>query len=67
MPKYIIEVDLGKPYTIKVNSDSQLKKELLKLKRKAEKEDFAYFDVTVIDEKGNDVTDKMLEKFNIVG
>ena len=65
MPKYKIVVDYGKPYEIKVNSDSQLKKELLKLKRKAEREDHPYFDINIYDEKGKDVTDKMFDKLKI--
>ncbi|MDO8623115.1 MAG: hypothetical protein Q7R52_02620 [archaeon] len=60
-----LEVDYGKPYSQKVNSECELRNELLKLKDMNENDDFGYLDLEIYKGK-KDVTDKMFEKLKIV-
>ena len=66
--KFTIIYDNGVPNEIKVDSEAQLKKELLKLKRMARQKDkHPQFDIWVDDEQGNDVTEKMFKKLKVNG
>lgn len=68
MVKYKITVDTGVPYDIDVNSDKELKKELMKLKKEVQDnpDDYPYAETNVYDENDNDVTDKMFKKLKIM-
>jgi hypothetical protein len=63
--RYTVMVDYGKPYDVKVGSDTELKKELLKLKKIAQSEEYAQFDIWVYDKNEIDVTDKVFKKLKI--
>lgn len=65
MPKYKLQVDYGKPYEVLTSSLSKLKKELLKLKKKADKGDFPFLDLFISDEKGKDITDEIFKKLKL--
>lgn len=54
--KYTLLVDYGKPYEEQINTDKELKKELAKLRHMALTEDYAYFDINVLNDKGEDIT-----------
>lgn len=55
--KYTLLVDYGKPYEEQINTDEELKKELAKLRKMALTEDYAYFDINVLNDKGEDITE----------
>lgn len=57
IPKYTILVDYGKPYSIEVDSEHELEKEIAHLKNEYDEEDYAYGDVEVLDEKGEDISE----------
>ncbi len=67
MARYTVVVDYGKPYEFKVDSQKQLKRRLLKLKRQYEKESHKYphFDIWVYDNKDRDITDKIFKKLKL--
>lgn len=66
MSKFTIVADYGKPYSMKIDSESMLKKELLGLKKLSEN-DYPYFDVWVYDEHDKDITDEIFKKLKING
>jgi hypothetical protein len=65
--KYELVVDYGKPYSETHKSLASLKKALIKLDKKYESnpDDFAYFDITIYDEKHKDVTEEIFKKFKL--
>jgi len=54
---YTIVVDAGKPYEIRVDSKRELKRELRKLEKEANK-DNPHFDIFIYNKYGVDVTDE---------
>lgn len=60
--KYTIVVDYGKPYDIKVESKSDLKSELKKLKKIYEEGDHPFFDILVYNKFGIDVTNQIFSE-----
>lgn len=54
--EYIIIVDTGKPFEIGCKNFSELTTELTELKESSYKDDFAYFDVKVLDSNEKDIT-----------
>ena len=55
--KYKLIIDYGKPYEEEANTEEELKTELTKLNEISKKEEYAYFDVVVLNEKGEDITE----------
>ena len=54
--KYKLIIDYGKPYEKEANTDAELKAKLKELKEISEKEEYAYFDVSILNEQGEDIT-----------
>ena len=62
MTKYTIVVDYGKPFEIKVNSEAELKRELIKLKKQATTEEYPFFDVNIYGVNNKDITNEVFKE-----
>lgn len=62
--KYKLIVDYGKPYEEEFNNIQDLLCELIELKAKAEKEDYAYFDITIL-EDNKDITEEVFKNYSL--
>ena len=56
--KYKLFVDYGKPFEVELNTDEELKAELIKYKVMALSGDYPYLDVLVYNELGEDITEQ---------
>lgn len=54
--RYTIIADYGKPYTVEVENELQLKTEMDKLKAIHDSEEYPFFDVVILDENQQEVT-----------
>jgi len=50
-------IDNGKPYEVIVNDDNELKVKLEEFKKMADSGDYAYFDIIILNEKDEDISE----------
>ena len=56
-PSFLIVIDNGKPYEVKVKNENELKAELKKQYAESQKEDNAFYDVKVYNENDEDISE----------
>jgi hypothetical protein len=60
--KYNLVIDYGKPYEEEKKTEEEVLKKLEEIDN-INKEEYAYFDVWIYDEKENDITEEMFSEY----
>lgn len=54
---YKLAIDAGCPFELSIDSEEELRAELVKLNAASKTDDYPYMDVTVYNDKGEDITE----------